>query len=309
MPSGIGRKVRFCVLAAAMSSCLATIPAEPRLMGFAQGEYAPYARPGTGIITGQVYVRTPAGVVRYGSGSEVQLSPVTTYSSEWWTRAVVAGQVLQPPDERAGPFQRTVVADSTGHFTFTGLPAGEYYVVSSVPGELPGPYWSTHTGSRVGQRVRMVDGGNVEVVLDSVHDVTAMARAPGESRTGSPLASGTSSLPAVPIEPPPNPYVAPGERIGQMVVDDRRDTVEDMIRVGLIRRLEQGELGLVRVVVGERFNASAARRYYFQRLAGAYYNWAPPDQQVLIELWDGARKIGEYAGDTFFIGEAYRKPR
>jgi hypothetical protein len=92
-------------------------------------------------------------------------------------------------------------------------------------------------------------------------------------------------------------------------VDDRRNVVESMTRIGLIRRLDQGALGDVSVILGPSFESSNERRYYFHQLAEAFALWAVPDRQVVIELWDGDTKIGEYTDNDFFIGELYSIPR
>ena len=100
------------LLLVVLAGCAANIPpAAPRQLAFDSTEYEPYARPGTGRITGQILFRTETDEVKPGSGKQVILSPVTSYCTEWWQQEVVGGQRLQPADSRAARFERTTAAD------------------------------------------------------------------------------------------------------------------------------------------------------------------------------------------------------
>jgi hypothetical protein len=96
--------------------------------------------------------------------------------------------------------------------------------------------------------------------------------------------------------------------VSEAIKAERNLVVGDMIRTDLITTVEQGRLGVLRAGVGARFHAHEAREYHFAQLASAYYTWTVDNQPLIIELWEGGRKIGEYANETFRIGPRYTTP-
>jgi hypothetical protein len=128
-------------------------------------EYSPYAREGTGVLTGQAFLRTRGGDVKYAAGREVTLNPVTAYSTEWYNRGVIAGKNLEEADARATPYNRVCTADGEGRFRFEKLPTGDYYVVSSVFWEIPGAWGLRRTGGNVYAQVHVTEGQTNELIL------------------------------------------------------------------------------------------------------------------------------------------------
>jgi hypothetical protein len=114
-----------------------------------------------------------------------------------------------------------------------------------------------------------------------------------------------------PVASPPRPFrpSAPNEIVSEGVIAERRLVVGDMLRIDLVRAVEQGPLGILRVGVGEKFHAHHTREYHFSQLASAYYTWTADDQPLIIELWENGGKIGEYADQGFRIGPRYAAPR
>jgi hypothetical protein len=106
---------------------------------------------------------------------------------------------------------------------------------------------------------------------------------------------------AQPLAQPFRPS-APGEIVSEAAIADRRLVVGDMVRTGLVTTVEQGPPGIVRVGVGERFRTHHSRDYHFSHLASAYYTWAVDDQPLVVELWEGRSKIGEYVDRRFRMG-------
>src|SRR5215211_3890069 len=156
-------------LLVALVGCAANAPpAAPRQVAFDSAEYAPYGKAGSGQIRGQVLFQIESDQVKPGAGKKVILSPVTSYSTEWWLQEVVGGQRLQPADARALPFQRVSRADGQGRFQFEGLPPGDYYLAS----------WSANSSAdqRVGERVRLEDGEQLQLVLDDLRTTPARRR-------------------------------------------------------------------------------------------------------------------------------------
>ena len=102
-------------------------------------ECASYERPGTATVSGQAFLKTRGGDVKYGAGNTVELRPVTTYSVEWYRTVVVSGRGLAPGDSRENAFVRSATADGEGRFRLEGLPGDKYYVTCNI-------IWETATG-------------------------------------------------------------------------------------------------------------------------------------------------------------------
>ncbi len=102
---------------------------------------------------------------------------------------------------------------------------------------------------------------------------------------------------------------APNEIVSEGVIAERRLVVGDMLRIDLVSAVEQGPLGILRVGVGERFHTHHTREFHFSHLASAYYTWTTDGLPLIVELYEGGRKIGEYTDQGFRIGPRYTAPR
>jgi hypothetical protein len=97
-----------------------------------QAEYAAYAEPGTGSITGQAFLRTLGGEVRYGAGGTVTAEPATD-----WVIGLVERIGRLPPHEALKPYRRTTRADAEGRFSFTDLPEGRWLLATEITWYVP----------------------------------------------------------------------------------------------------------------------------------------------------------------------------
>lgn len=148
------------------SGCVAPQPRKAvRKATFIEEEYAKYRAPGTCTITGQAFLKTRGGDVKFGAGNEVHLNPVTSYSTEWYTSFIQQGRLLEDPDSRAMPFHKVVRADGNGRFKFTDLPPGDYYLACPIYWEIPSQYGLQQTGGWAHQKVSVSDGKSVDTVL------------------------------------------------------------------------------------------------------------------------------------------------
>lgn len=161
--------LRLCIVAAfplAVAACaIPQTTVYQRQAPFIEDEYLASAKPGTGKLTGQAFTKTRGGDVKYAAGNMVALNPVTTYSTEWFNVWAKQSRVMSEPDQRALKYARTTTADGMGNFEFSGLPAGEYYVVTGIFWEVPGPNGLTTTGTNVGEKVVIKDGEATKVVV------------------------------------------------------------------------------------------------------------------------------------------------
>lgn len=148
-------------LATTLAGCAAPQPKlVPRQTQFDEAEYAPYRKAGTGKITGQVFLKTVGGDIKYGAGNKVTLNPATTHGREWMG-ILESNRLPAQGDPRAAEFQRITQCDGFGNFEFPDLPPGTYCLVSGVT-------WDTGvilTGSTVVGLATVEDGKNVKVML------------------------------------------------------------------------------------------------------------------------------------------------
>ena len=120
-------------------------------------ELFPYKLKGRATATGQVFLTVPSGKAVTQAGVPVYLIPTVPYTRHWFERNVRAGacpvkedgssiEPSTPPipladclravmtqlltDKRLTPYLRTTRANPTGHFWFTKVPSGRYYIVS-----------------------------------------------------------------------------------------------------------------------------------------------------------------------------------
>lgn len=161
------RVIVAALVAGALSSCAsATLvtPFDPAAAAFSE-------RAGTAVISGQAFLRRNDGIVVYAAGSDVALVPKTAYSDERMQKIYGEGKISQATDlgvgvtftnddPRFARTVRTVIADGEGKFTFTGVPAGSYYLTTQV-------IWRAQyvQGGALMERVTVLDGQTANVIM------------------------------------------------------------------------------------------------------------------------------------------------
>ena len=124
---------------------------------FNEKELFAYRAKGRASAAGQVFLRASSGKAVTQAGASIYLIPIVSYTRSWFDKHVrdyscpsksseplmtqespseclraVMTQLLT--DKRLIPYLRTTRANPTGHFWFTKIPAGRYYVVSPLEG-------------------------------------------------------------------------------------------------------------------------------------------------------------------------------
>lgn len=151
-----------------------------------EAEYAALPTSGTGVISGQGFLTQGGGGVVKAAGATVNLDPTTTIGNEWWSTQVrLWGSIppdwtltnadqyqhakmrqswtaLTPPSTGFAKARRTATADADGRFKFTDLPAGKYYITTTVSWMVGYSY----QGGLIGQMVEVTDGKIAEVILN-----------------------------------------------------------------------------------------------------------------------------------------------
>jgi hypothetical protein len=135
---------------------------------FNEQDFATYTYKGTSSISGQAFLKTRGGAVRYAAGDAVYITPATSYTRE-------IAQFLEDNDRdttivQGGPpeksqqlarYVRKTTADGSGNFAFNGLTDGYYYVECGI-------YWmagSRSTGSTVRKLYQIGAGQQARVIL------------------------------------------------------------------------------------------------------------------------------------------------
>lgn len=129
---------------------------------------------GTGIIEGQAFFQTRGGQPRTCAGLEVGLQPRSEYGDERLT--VLYGgtssghlpaamtQVQFTPDSLAyQQARKTTTCDAQGNFRLSGLPSGNYFLVTGIVWEVPGRYGLE--GGSLMQSVSISEGESKRVIL------------------------------------------------------------------------------------------------------------------------------------------------
>jgi hypothetical protein len=119
----------------------------------------PYKQKGRSSLAGQAFLSSPSGKAITQAGAPVHLIPITPYTRYWFDHNVrtTSCSATEPPassenattprtptdcphealtrlqtEKRLIPYLRTTRANPTGHFWFTKIPAGRYYLVSLI---------------------------------------------------------------------------------------------------------------------------------------------------------------------------------
>ena len=123
------RWIVLLLVAFSMISCASTYD---RKAEFIPEEYAPYEGTGMARVCGQAYLSMEDGTHLVASGDRVLLAPATSYTDEAILVKVKRGRKMVDPAPEAMKFEQHTKTDGEGRFCFTGLPAGEYYVVADI---------------------------------------------------------------------------------------------------------------------------------------------------------------------------------
>ncbi len=144
-----------------MAPAQAAAPPPPNPSAFNEKELFAYKAKGHGSAAGQVFLRAVSGKAVTQAGASIVLIPISSYTRAWFDKQVrenscplkggpssseangaqnsaleclraVMDQLLA--DKRLLPYLRVTRANPTGHFWFTKVPAGRYYVVSLLEG-------------------------------------------------------------------------------------------------------------------------------------------------------------------------------
>ena len=155
------------VLAIALLFCTlgGCITPQERTAVYNPAELAPYSRTGTGKITGQAFLKTVGGDVKYGAGNAVWTHPVTSLTTEWFSKAIVQGIPLVAGNPHTDDYRRTTVADAEGRFEFDNLPPADYYVTCAINWGVPGEFGVEPTGGIAYAKATVRNGETAKAIV------------------------------------------------------------------------------------------------------------------------------------------------
>lgn len=160
-------------LALSLISC-ATTPRSVQIGSvFDPAEAAFINQTGSARISGQAFLMTRGGDVKYASGNSVYLIPVTRYSTERFeaiyglSDCTVQNVNVGTTDPKYMKMMRHTQADGQGRFSFDSLAAGEYFVTTHVMWEAPSGSGLTPQGCSLKKRATVGNGQELDIVLTS----------------------------------------------------------------------------------------------------------------------------------------------
>jgi hypothetical protein len=109
---------------------------------FDYSEHEPYAKSGKNEVSGQAIVTRQGNSVVTCAGNRVLLMPATSYFREMFWHMIVERSEPKPP-ENPNPSLKNMIrrteCDAQGHFSFSQVPDGTWFVLTQVnakPGGL-----------------------------------------------------------------------------------------------------------------------------------------------------------------------------
>lgn len=144
---------------------LGCVPPSPMVQKFNPEEFKPYMVKGTGKISGQAFLKTAGGDVKFGAGNKVELIPMTAYMRERVERVMRRGERLEERDWRVINYQRETVADGNGNFEFTEIPPGEYVVYCLIQWQVSSGIYTLPTGDYAYGVVKIAEGESKKVIV------------------------------------------------------------------------------------------------------------------------------------------------
>lgn len=137
---------------------------KPYFIGYSPTEIAELPQTGTGVVTGQVFLRTVGGDVKYGAGSRVYLYPATTYTDQFY-RAHMGKTPTAVFDMRAKQAGQAMQADGTGSFRFESVPPGAYYLESEVEWFSPSRHGLSRQGGIIMVKTEAENGKTTTIMI------------------------------------------------------------------------------------------------------------------------------------------------
>jgi hypothetical protein len=104
--------------------------------------------------------------------------------------------------------------------------------------------------------------------------------------------------------------VKPAEPGRSLTIDrEMRQALSDVTRLKIVTEYREVKPGVLALSLGSGYSSATSVEYNLSRLERAYRAFLHYDVPVVLELWRGDRKIGEYTADGLLVGSRYSRPR
>ena len=114
-----------------LSAC-ASGPEIVQRIPFDLAEYADLPSSGNANVTGQAFIKASDGTLHYPDNAKARLNPVTSYSKQWYEVNYLKRKNISLADPRYLEYVYKAEFDKEGHFSFSHIPAGKYYVSAPI---------------------------------------------------------------------------------------------------------------------------------------------------------------------------------
>ena len=133
-------------------------------------EYEKIQTDGRFEISGQAFMKTRGGEVKVAAGETVVLSPVTSYSKQFFDFYIRGKkerfqELGSNVDSRIYDFIKTSIADAEGRFRFQGVKEGHYFLYTKVFWEVPTSSGLHREGGYLGKEVVIPNENQSEIIL------------------------------------------------------------------------------------------------------------------------------------------------
>jgi hypothetical protein len=156
-------KIHWILLVAIVSIFFSSCAPAYKMRGtFNPEDHEPFLGDGSSSISGQAFLKTRGGDVKYAAGNQIFLIPATAYTNEMFTAGATRRVDPSSFDYRLRNYTKITVGDGEGRFSFANIKAGNYYVLTTITWAA-GRY--AQTGGDVFQYVTVEDGENKNIIL------------------------------------------------------------------------------------------------------------------------------------------------
>ena len=138
---------------------------------FDTSDLASYTYKGNATISGQAFLKTRGGDVRYGAGNDVFITPAVAYTQEIvrWINTngkdiTIYQAAPSDTDKKLASYIKKATADGQGNFSFSGLSPGNYYIECGIFWDTGAKYSGT-TGAMVRKLVSVSAGEQQRIML------------------------------------------------------------------------------------------------------------------------------------------------
>ena len=205
------RSFVFLALIGALSiltGCAGGAPKAYPRAAFDQAEYQKYAQPGTSTVFGVVsfvpYNNPSASYKTSDVIQKVYLVPATAHEDAAVTTGYRYNYNVALADPRRAAYLRSTVANADGRFSFTKVPAGDYYIVRLAAFSVD--FDSTKRFKFGAERIAIAQGQDLDLKLEWAHDdrsgqnasILCEALDPGIVKASNPMTAVCASLEGTP---------------------------------------------------------------------------------------------------------------